>query len=136
MLTTMLDTSVCVRALRDRSGYLAGQFRTHAGGLSVSTAVLTELLLGAALSSRPDHHKGEVYELIRRLVVLDFDEAAAAHAAEIRAHLQRLGTPIGVYDTLIAAHARSRGLLLLTGNLGEFRRVPSLRCEDWVEAAR
>ena len=129
----MLDTSVCVRALRDRSGYLATRFKARGGDLRISTMVLTELLFGADLSSRPDHHREAVEDLVRRMVVMEFDAAAASHAADIRAHLQRAGTPIGVYDTLIAAHARSRGLMLLTGNLSDFRRVPGLLCEDWVE---
>lgn len=131
----MLDTSVCVRALRDRSGQLAGHFKSRAGSLSISTMVLTELLFGAALSARPDHHADQVQELARRLTVLAFDDGAAEHAADIRAHLQRAGTPIGAYDTLIAGHARSQSLVLMTGNLSEFRRVPGLRCEDWPESS-
>lgn len=66
-----------------------------------------------------------------RLEVLDFDDDAAAHAGEIRADLERQGSPIGSYDLLIAGHARSRGLVVVTGNLAEFRRVEGLRCEDW-----
>lgn len=136
MQTIMLDTSVCVRALRDRSGHLADQFKRNAGKLGISSIVLTELLFGAAQSSRPDHHRSQVDQLISRLSLLEFDAAAALHAADIRAVLRRLGTPIGAYDTLIAAHARSRGLLLMTGNLGEFRRVPGLYCDDWHGEAR
>jgi tRNA(fMet)-specific endonuclease VapC len=66
--------------------------------------------------------------------VLAFDEEAADHAAEIRAALERQGEVIGAYDLLIAGHARSRGLALITGNLKEFRRVDGLRCEDWLES--
>ena len=64
--------------------------------------------------------------------MLPFDEAAAEHAGEIRADLEKLGRQIGAYDVLIAGHARSRGLIVVTGNLGEFERVAGLRCEDWV----
>lgn len=133
MLEIMLDTSVCVRALRDRSGALRERFKLNADRLCLSSVVLMELLQGARLSSRPDHHRTEVEDFAERLTLLDFDDAAAAHAAEITVHLGRAGTPIGAYDTLIAAHARSRGLLLLTGNLAEFQRVPALRCQDWAE---
>jgi tRNA(fMet)-specific endonuclease VapC len=131
----MLDTSVCVRALRQRSGDMARRFKERPADLFISTLAVTELLFGAAVSSRPAHHSDQVGELIRRLTVLDFDEDAAAHAADIRAHLQRAGTPIGSYDTLIAGHARSRGLILLSGNLSEFRRVPGLLSEDWTDEA-
>jgi len=67
-----------------------------------------------------------------RLEVLPFDDAAADHAAEIQASLARRGLPIGGYDLLIAGHARSRGLTVVTGNLAEFGRVDGLRCEDWL----
>jgi tRNA(fMet)-specific endonuclease VapC len=134
MPAIMLDTSVCVRALRDRSGHLSERFKARAAELCISTMALTELLFGAAVSARPDHHADQVQELARRMTVLAFDESAATHAADIRGHLQRAGTPIGGYDTLIAGHARSQGLLLLTGNLSEFRRVPGLRCEDWSDS--
>jgi len=65
--------------------------------------------------------------------VLPFDAAAADHAAEIRASLERMGRRIGGYDLLIAGHARSRGLVVVTGNLAEFSRVDGLRCEDWLD---
>src|SRR5579884_1844919 len=60
-----------------------------------------------------------------------FATAATPIVGEIRAGLQRQGTPMGSYDRLIAGHARSRGLVVVTGNLGEFRRVEGLCCEDW-----
>ncbi|MBV9286253.1 MAG: PIN domain-containing protein, partial [Hyphomicrobiales bacterium] len=60
-----------------------------------------------------------------------YDAAAAHHAADIRAARERKGRPIGSYDALIAGHARSRGLVVVTGNRGEFDRVDGLRCEDW-----
>jgi tRNA(fMet)-specific endonuclease VapC len=65
------------------------------------------------------------------LEVLPFDDNAAAHAAEIRGSLERRGQPIGSYDTLIAGHARSRGIIVVTGNISEFSRVEGLRVEDW-----
>lgn len=64
--------------------------------------------------------------------MLPFDSAAASHAADIRAALERRGTPIGAYGLMIAGHARSRGLIVVTGNLGEFNRVEGLRSEDWL----
>ena len=67
--------------------------------------------------------------------MLPFNSAAAAHAANIRANLEQRGAPIGAYDLLIAGHARSRGLIVVTGNLREFRRVEGLRAEDWLGEA-
>jgi tRNA(fMet)-specific endonuclease VapC len=131
MLRYMLDTNLCIRVLRERPAALRERFNVEADGLCISTIVLTELLYGAAKSARPDHNRREVENFAARLDVLSFDLDAAGHAADIRASLERDGQVIGGYDVLIAGHARSRGLIVVTGNLGEFRRVAGLRCEDW-----
>ncbi len=131
MLRYMLDTNVCIRVLRDRPQAVRQRFNREAEGLSISTIVLTELLHGAAKSASPQHNRGEVERFAARLEVLPFDAEAAGHAADIRATLERRGQMIGGYDVLIAGHARSRGLVVVTGNLGEFSRVDGLRCEDW-----
>jgi tRNA(fMet)-specific endonuclease VapC len=132
MLRYMLDTNLCVRVLRDRPASVRRRFNESAEGLSISTVVLAELLHGAAKSARPVENRRAVEDFAARLEVLPFDDAAADHAADIRADLERKGLPIGAYDLLIAGHARSRGLAIVTGNLGEFRRVEGLRCEDWL----
>lgn len=67
-----------------------------------------------------------------RLDVLDYDPSAAYHSGQLRSELAKAGTPIGPYDQMIAGNARSRGLILVTNNLGEFSRVPGLRVEDWI----
>jgi tRNA(fMet)-specific endonuclease VapC len=132
MLRFLLDTNLCIRALRDRSPTLRERFNREADGLAISTIVLTELLHGAAKSARPQHNRREVESFAARLEVLPFDAPAADHAADIRATLERQGRSIGGYDLLIAGHARSRGLVVVTGNRGEFDRVEGLRCEDWT----
>jgi tRNA(fMet)-specific endonuclease VapC len=76
-------------------------------------------------------HRREVENFAARLEVLPYDAAAAHHAADIRARLERQGRSIGGYDVLIAGHARSRGLLVVTGNRDKFGRIEGLRCEDW-----
>lgn len=131
MLKYLLDTNLCIRVLRDRPKGLRERFNAEASSLSISSVVLYELLYGAAKSARPAENRHAVEAFAARLEVLDFDDDAAAHAGEIRADLERQGTPIGSYDLLIAGHARSRGLVVVTGNLAEFRRVEGLRCEDW-----
>ena len=133
MLRYILDTNLCVRVLRDRPASVRQRFNDTAEELAISTVVLTELLHGAAKSARPAENRRAVEDFAARLEVLPFDEAAADHAADIRADLERKGTPIGAYDLLIAGHARSHGLAIVTGNLGEFGRVDGLRCEDWLE---
>jgi|SRR5437879_5227651 len=133
MLRYLLDTNLCIRVLRDRPASLRDRFNAEADSLCISTIVLTELLHGAAKSARPEQNRREVEGFAGRVDVLPFDVDAAAHAADIRADLERRGQAIGGYDLLIAGQARSRGLIVVTGNLGEFARVDGLRCEDWFE---
>jgi tRNA(fMet)-specific endonuclease VapC len=128
----MLDTNLCVRVLRDRPPSLRPRFNAAVDVLCISTITLAELLHGAAKSARPNQNRDEVQRMAERLTVLDFDSRAAAHAGEIRSDLERRGLSIGGYDVMIAAHARSQGLVIVTGNLGEFRRVDGLRSEDWL----
>jgi tRNA(fMet)-specific endonuclease VapC len=132
MLRYMLDTNLCIRVLRDRPPGVRARFNAEADGLSISTITLAELFHEAAKSARPIENRREVERFAGRLDVLSFDETAAAHSADIRATLERRGLPIGGYDLLIAGHARSRGLVIVTGNLGEFTRVDGLRAEDWL----
>ncbi|MGO9743889.1 MAG: type II toxin-antitoxin system VapC family toxin [Roseiarcus sp.] len=132
MLRYALDTNLCIRVLRERPPALRVRFNGAGDELSISTIVLTELLHGARKSARPNENRREVERFAERLAVLPYDEVAADHAADIRAALERQGRQIGAYDVLIAGHARSRGLIVVTGNLGEFERVAGLRSEDWV----
>ena len=135
MLRNMLDTNLCIRLLRDRPQGLRPRFNAEADTLCISTITLTELVRGAARSARPVENRREVEGLAARLSVLSFDEDAAAHAGDIYADLERKGLLIGPYDILIAGHARSRGLVVITGNLREFQRVDGLRAEDWLAPA-
>lgn len=133
MLLAMLDTNVCVRALRDKPKGFRDQFRSETGLLAISTIVLYELHHGVAKSQRPDLHRKELDEFLARLIILTFDNEAAEHAGHIKADLERKGKIIGPNDLLIAGHARSIGAKLITGNLREFTRVDSLMCEDWFQ---
>ena len=132
MLRYLLDTNLCIRVLRDRPASLRDRFNANAGALSISAVVLYELLYGAEKSARPEHNRQEVERFAARLEVLSFDAEAAAHTADIRATLERQGQTIGPYDLQIAGHARSRGLMVITGNRSEFDRVEGLRCDDWL----
>jgi tRNA(fMet)-specific endonuclease VapC len=132
MLRYMLDTNLCIRVLRDRPANIRARFNAEVNGLCISTIVLTELLHGAEKSARPNENRSEVERFAARLKIVHFDEAAAAHAANVRAMLERQGAAIGGYDLLIAGHARSLGLTVVTGNLREFSRVDGLLAEDWL----
>ena len=133
MLEFMLDTNVCIRAMRKGGEHLRERLKTKGTKLCLSTVIVHELYVGAELSARPEYHLGLVEELAVRLSILDFDDTAARHAANIRADLHRKGRLIGSNDILIAGHARSLGLKLITSDLSDFQRVDGLRCEDWLQ---
>lgn len=107
-------------------------FNRHAGRMAISSVTLAELLHGAEKSQRREHSLAVVEDFSSRLVVLDYTAKAAAHYGDIRADLERKGTPIGVNDLHIAGHARSEGLVLVTNNLREFERIDGLRLENWA----
>lgn len=132
MLRYLLDSSFCIDLLRDKTPALRERFRDERDHLCTSTIVVQELLYGAEKSAHPSYNRLKVEDFFTRMPVSEFDSAAAGHAAHIRADLTKRGCQIGAYDALIAGHARSLNLTVITGNLGEFTRVEGLRCEDWV----
>ena len=127
----MLDTSTCIDVVRSRSAAYGERFRDAVGTMSISSIVLTELLVGAEKSRDPVRTRRTVDNLTSRLEILPFDASAASHVAQIRSQLERVGMMIGSYDCLIAGHARSRGLIVVTANTREFERVPGVVCENW-----
>jgi tRNA(fMet)-specific endonuclease VapC len=103
------------------------------GRLALPAPVLFELCYGIAKGTRLEENRERLALFLRAPVeVLPFGAEDAREAGEIRALLERAGTPIGPYDVLIAAQARRRGATLVTANGREFERVPGLRVEDWV----
>ncbi|MBB4146107.1 type II toxin-antitoxin system tRNA(fMet)-specific endonuclease VapC [Rhizobium rhizoryzae] len=131
MLKYMLDTNICIFTIKNRPQHVREAFNRHSNQLCISSVSVMELIYGAEKSARPEQNLAVVEGFAARLEVLDYDSAAASHTGQLRAELARHGTPIGPYDQLIAGHARSRGLIIVTNNLREFERVPGLRCEDW-----
>ncbi len=131
-LKAMLDANLCIRVLRVRPAAIQHRFMTQAHELAISTIVLHELQYGAERSARPHFQHQKVAQFAAHLTLLNFDGEAALHAAQIKATLAQKGNIIGPNDLLIAGHARSLGLKLITGNLKEFTRVDGLRCEDWL----
>ena len=132
MLKFMLDTNICIFTIKNRPEAVRMAFMAHHGQLCISTVTLMELVYGAEKSSGPQRNLAVVEGFAARLEVLNYDQDAAIHTGQLRAELALLGKPIGPYDQMIAGHARSQGLILVTNNTREFERVPGLRIEDWV----
>ena len=131
MLAYLLDTDICIHALKKRNAKLMEAFTTHDGRMAVSDVTLYELYYGAERYEDPSARITVIENFAARLEVLPFDTRAALHAGNIRATLERQGQMIGAYDLMIAAIARAQGLVLVTGNVREFERVEGLRVERW-----
>ena len=134
MLKFMLDTNICIYTIKNKPETLRPIFNAHDGQMCVSRITHMELIYGAEHSAVPEKNLAVVEGFLARLEVLDFDQAASEQAAQVRAELARQGTPIGPYDALIAGHARSLGLTVVTNNTREFERVDGLRVVDWTVA--
>ena len=132
MITHLLDTDVCIFALKKRSGALLEKFTAHDGVMAISDVTLFELYYGAENYEEAQARVAKIEDFASRLEILPFDSKAARHAGNIRAKLESAGKIIGAYDIQIAAIARSQGLILATNNLREFGRIEGLRIERWV----
>lgn len=132
MLKYMLDTNICIFTIKNKPQHVREVFKMHHGQLCISTVTLMELIYGAEKSSNQARNLVDVEGFAARLEVLKYDQDAAAHTGQLRAELAKAGMTIGPYDHMIAGHARSQGLILVTNNLREFNRVPGLRVEDWI----
>ncbi|MDX1656659.1 MAG: tRNA(fMet)-specific endonuclease VapC [Candidatus Competibacteraceae bacterium] len=135
MLKYLLDTNICIFTLKNRPGQVRQAFKRHHGQMAISAVTLMELIYGAEKSASPERNLADIEGFAARLEVLSYEREAAAHTGQLRAELAKAGTPIGPYDQMIAGHARSRGLILVTNNRRKFERVPGLRIEDWVAPA-
>jgi tRNA(fMet)-specific endonuclease VapC len=132
-LKYLLDTNICIYSLKKRPPEVLERLR-RVGPAAVAISVVTvlELRHGAEKSHEPERSHRALDLFFRPMPVLAFDVAAAEAAGRIRAELDHRGAPIGDLDSLIAAHAVSRGLVLVTNNLREFERVQGLRTDNWV----
>lgn len=132
MLAYMLDTNICIYIIKNKLPHLNARFNTESGRICVSSITLGELQFGAEKSQRRDKSLQTLERFIERLPILPFDAAAAVHFGTLRAQLELAGTPCGLLDVQIGAHARSQGLIIVTNNRREFDRMPGLRVENWV----
>lgn len=127
------DTLVYVLNAQPRHAAVLERFnREEPRNLFVSAITLAELRYGAARSQRREANQAKLDRVAQALNLAPFEEEAAAEYGTVRSELENAGTPVGPLDTLIAAHALSLGLTLVTSNEREFSRVRRLRVENWV----
>lgn len=132
-MKVMLDTNICIYIIKRSPHSVLQRFRSfQVGDIGVSTITLAELEYGAARSAQPNKNREALEEFVSALDVAPFDRQATEAYGKIRVMLESKGRPIGAMDLLIAAHALSLGVQLVTNNEREFKRVPGLRVENWI----
>ena len=133
-MTYMLDTNICIYVMKQKPERVLRRFKKEInGGVCLSSVTLAELEYGIMHSSDPERNELALLRFLSPLSVLPFGAEAASEYGKIRARLQSRGTPIEPLDMLIAGHAKSEGLVLMTNNVREFARVPELEIENWAE---
>lgn len=133
MIRYMLDTNTIAYARNQRPACVLERLLEHdPSEISISSITLAELEYGIFNSSKPQQNRTALMLFLSEITVLPFDAAASLEYGSIRYHLKRNGIIIGGNDLLIAAHARSLGLILVTHNTKEFSRVKNLQLEDWA----
>lgn len=134
MIKYMLDTNIVIYIIKRRPIEMLGKFNANVGRMVISSITLAELMHGAEKSKFVERNTRTVEDFTSRIDVVHYDDRAAFHSGSIRSDLEKKGTPIGVNDLHIAGHARSSGLVLVTNNEGEFKRVDGLIVENWIVA--
>lgn len=134
MLKYLLDTNIVIYVLKRRPIEVLKIFNTNASRMAVSSITLSELMYGAEQSTNIDRNLEAIEEFISHLEVLPYDAKASQHYGQIKASLEKRGEIIGENDIHIAAHAISQGLILVTNNLCEFKRVANLALENWIDS--
>lgn len=128
----LLDTNVCIKLLNKNNIAVVNKLKSHKPEeIYLSTIVQFELYYGAYKSSKLETNLGNLERFFSQFTILPFDEKSAKIAGKIRTELNKLGTPIGVYDLQIASIALANNLILVTHNIKEFSRIENLKYEDW-----
>ena len=128
----MLDTNIMIYVRNNQPKKVFQIFKEHkAGDLCISSITLAELEFGVRNSSNPQMNQSALMSLLASVMVVPFDSSAAIEYSEIRFDLEKKGKMIGPYDLLIAAHAKTLNLTLVTNNEREFKRIEGLKVENW-----
>jgi len=131
----LLDTNTCIYIINAKPPAVLKRFRQYRiGDIGLCSVVAAELAFGVAKSDSARNRQA-LEMFLAPLIILPFDTAAVWVYGDLRANLERRGTPIGSLDTMIAAHALSQQALLISNNTREFSKVPDLQLDNWVAAA-
>ena len=130
----MLDTNICIYIINKKPYYIFDKFKDYkVNDIVVSSITLSELEYGIEKSQHKDQNRLALYEFLTPIGILNYDNNATFSYGKIRSSLERKGIKIGPLDTLIAAHAHSLDLTIVTNNSKEFDRVDGLKVENWIK---
>jgi len=128
-----LDTNICIYIIKRKPEQVHSRFKQlRIGDVGISAITFCELQFGVANSAQVEKNQLALTKFLGPLEIIDFPSAAAIEYGNIKKHLQSRGQLIGNFDLLIAAHAIHQGLILVTNNAKEFKRVPGLKVENWA----
>jgi tRNA(fMet)-specific endonuclease VapC len=128
----MLDTNICIALIKGVNNVVERFKQNRRFGVCISSIVLAELQFGVYKSKNVKHNGENLLNFLLGMPVLPFDLSQTMDYGIVRAFLELNGMPVGPLDTLIAAHARSLSLIMVTNNTREFSRIPDLRIENWM----
>ena len=130
----MLDTNICIYVIKHKPESVFRKLKKiKPEDVCISSITYAELAYGVEKSAQPERNRLALSMMLSSIEIVAFDDSAADEYGEIRAGLERKGTPIGSLDILIAAHARSLGCTLVTNNTKEFCRVEGIEVVNWVK---
>ena len=130
----LIDTNICIYIMNKRPPAVIKKFkRFELGEIGISTITVSELQYGVSKSNHRKKNADRLEEFLAPLEMLTYDQMAARVYGDIHFQLENLGQPIGPLDLLIAAHAISRDLVLITNNEREFKRIKRLKVENWAK---
>jgi tRNA(fMet)-specific endonuclease VapC len=132
-MKVMLDTNICIALIKRKPPRVLKRFTAYkVGEIGISWVTLAELEFGAARSQHPENNRAALDEFVLPLEIANFDREAAGVYGQVRATLEKKGTPIGPLDMMIGAHALVLGATLATNNTREFSRIKGLSVVDWL----
>jgi len=130
----MLDTDICIYIIKKRSALVLNKLELLLPEqILISSVTIGELIYGVEKSEQREKNHSALKNFMQPFTISSFDADAALELGKIRAHLEKKGQIIGIFDLMIAAQARALDVILVTNNEREFRRVPELRVENWTK---
>ena len=129
----LIDTNICIYIINNRPPEVIRKFKSVAvGDIGISSISVSELYYGVSKSRHIKENLKRLEEFLCPFEIIPYDENASKFYGEVRSQLENQGNVIGPLDLLIAAHALSNHLILITNNEKEFKRIKSLKVENWV----